>query len=74
MTSSSNKTRIQVDFSDRENERLLRLKEKLDAGSYKEVIKQALHLIEVIHDEQAKGNAIIIRKEDGQLIELKIII
>jgi hypothetical protein len=67
--------RVQMDLSERAFERLKSLKEKVDAASYTEVLKDALRLYEYILTKDMEGVKFFI-KEPGssEKTELKLFV
>ena len=59
------KNRVQLDFAPRAMERLNTLKEKTEASSYAEVVKNALRLYEALIEEGESGKQFLIRDADG---------
>ena len=67
-------TRVQLELPPQAMERLQRLKEKTEAASYAEVIRNALRLLEALVDEHEKGAEFTLRKPDGETIAYKIFV
>jgi len=65
--------RVQLDMAENAISRLDALKEKTEATSYAEVIKNALRLYEVIIAEKQAGNAFMARDASGQLKQIILI-
>lgn len=61
MNDSKKSTRVQLELPDRSMNRLMLLKEKTEASSYAEVIKNALRLYEDIIQQYDSGNDFIVR-------------
>ncbi len=62
-------TRVQFEMPKKSYERLVDLREKIEASSHAEVIRRALQLYEAIIEEAEKGAEISIRSEkDGEII------
>ncbi len=59
------KNRVQLDFAPRSMERLNALKEKTEASSYAEVVKNALRLYEALIEETEGGKQFLTRDADG---------
>lgn len=68
------KTRVQLDLPPRSMERLHDLKNKTEASSYAEVLKNALRLYEAIVDETLKGNEFLIRYQNDEQVPYKIFV
>jgi hypothetical protein len=59
-------TRVQLELPDTSMERLKALKDKTEATSYAEVIRNSLRLYEALIKEAESGNRLIIRSADGE--------
>ena len=55
-------------------ERLTRLKEKTEAASYAEVIRNALRLYEALVDEHEKGAEFSLTRSNGETVAYKIFV
>ena len=69
---SIGKTRVQFDLTPRAMNLLTELKEKTDAASYAEVVKNALKLYDGLISEAAKGSEFLIRDRDGQVTPFRM--
>ena len=58
-------TRVQLEMPPQAMERLQRLKERTEAASYAEVIRNALRLYEAMVGEAEKGHEFAIKSPDG---------
>lgn len=58
-------TRVQLELPEPSMERLKVLKDKTEAASYAEVIKNALRLYEALIGEAEAGNEVLIKSRDG---------
>ncbi len=67
-------TRVQLELPPQAMERLQRLKEKTEAASYAEVIRNALRILEALVDEHEKGAEFTLRRPDGEAIAYKIFV
>jgi Arc/MetJ-type ribon-helix-helix transcriptional regulator len=67
-------TRAQLELPPQAMERLQRLKEKTEAASYAEVIRNALRLLEALVDEHEKGAEFTLRRPDGEVIAYKMFV
>ena len=67
-------TRVQLEMPKQAMERLQRLKEKTEAASYAEVIRNALRLFEALVEEHAKGAEFALRRADGETVSYKIFV
>lgn len=68
------KTRVQLDLHPRAAERLNDLKEKTEAVSYVEVIKNALKLYDGIITEVENGNEFYIKDSSGNIVPFRMFI
>ena len=55
-------------------ERLQKLKDKTEAASYAEVIRNALRLFEALVEEHEKGAEFSLRRPDGEIVQYKIFV
>jgi hypothetical protein len=62
-------TRVQMELPLRSHERLLALKEKTEATTYAEVMKNALRLYEAVLQQHDAGRRMYMKGEDGALVE-----
>lgn len=67
-------TRVQLEMPPQAMERLQRLKERTEAASYAEVIRNALRLFEALVEEHAKGAEFALRRADGETVAYKIFV
>jgi len=67
-------TRVQLEMPPQAMERLQRLKEKSEAASYAEVIRNALRLFEALLDEHEKGSEFSLKRADGETVAYKIFV
>jgi hypothetical protein len=67
-------TRVQLEMPPQAMERLQRLKERMEAASYAEVIRNALRLLEALVDEHEKGSEFSVRRKDGETVAYKVFI
>ena len=66
------KTRVQLDFSPRAMALLSKLKEKTEAASYAEVIRNALKLYDGLITEADSGATFLVRSANGEVAPLKL--
>lgn len=59
------KTRVQLEMPQRSMERLRSLRDKTEAVSYAEVIRNALQLYEAAVVAKDEGGSVIVRRKDG---------
>lgn len=67
-------TRVQLELPPQAMERLQRLKEKTEAASYAEVIRNALRLFEALLDEHEKGGEFALKRPDGEVVAYKVFV
>jgi Arc/MetJ-type ribon-helix-helix transcriptional regulator len=67
-------TRVQLELPPQAMERLQRLKEKTEAASYAEVIRNALRLLEALVEEHEKGAEFALKRPDGETVAYKIFV
>jgi len=65
-------TRVQLEMPPQAMERLTRLKEKTEAASYAEVIRNALRVFEALAEEHDKGSEFSLKRSDGQTVAYRI--
>lgn len=62
-------TRVQFEMAKESFDRLVALKDKIEASSHAEVIRRALQLYEFVIEEEEKGGGVSIKTvEDGEII------
>jgi len=66
-------TRVQLELQNASFERLQELKDKTEASSYAEVIKNALRLYESLIAETENGNVLSVQSPDGDNSNYKLI-
>ena len=67
-------TRVQLEMPPQAMERLQRLKDRTEAASYAEVIRNALRLFEALFEEHEKGAEFSLKKADGESVSYKIFV
>jgi Arc/MetJ-type ribon-helix-helix transcriptional regulator len=67
-------TRVQLEMPPQAMERLQRLKEKSEAASYAEVIRNALRVFEALVDEHEKGAEFSLKRANGETVAYKIFV
>jgi len=67
-------TRVQLEMPPQAMERLQRLKEKTEAASYAEVIRNALRVLEALVDEHEKGSEFSLKRANGETLAYKIFV
>jgi Arc/MetJ-type ribon-helix-helix transcriptional regulator len=65
-------TRVQLELPPSSMARLKALREKTEAASYAEVLRNALRLYEAMIEEAEQGNDVIIRRKQGEPAEIKV--
>jgi Arc/MetJ-type ribon-helix-helix transcriptional regulator len=65
-------TRVQLELPPSSMARLKTLRDKTEAASYAEVLRNALRLYEAMIEEAEKGNDVIIRRKQGEPAEIKV--
>lgn len=65
-------TRVQLELPEKSYERLNLLKEKTEASSYAEVLKNALRLYESVINQYDAGKRLYVSDKDGALIEYEV--
>lgn len=58
-------TRVQLDMPPRSMDRLRALKEKTEAASYAEVLRNALRFYEFLVEEAEQGKVVVTEDKDG---------
>ena len=67
-------TRVQLELPPQAMDRLQRLKDRTEAASYAEVIRNALRLFEALVDEHEKGAEFSLKRPDGETVAYKIFV
>ena len=67
-------TRVQLEMPPQAMVRLQKMKERTEAASYAEVIRNALRLFEALVDEHEKGAEFSLKRADGSVVEYKIFV
>ncbi len=67
-------TRVQLELAEKSYERLSLLKEKTEATSYAEVMKNALRLYESIVAQHEAGKRLCLRSPDGHITEYEVFV
>ena len=65
-------TRVQLELPPQAMERLQRLKDRTEAASYAEIIRNALRLFEALVEEHEKGAEFSLKRADGETVAYKI--
>jgi hypothetical protein len=64
--------RVQMDLTDQSFERLKMLKERVDAASSSEVMKEALRLYDYLVDMDIRGARFFIEEQGRKQVEVKL--
>jgi hypothetical protein len=67
VNSNRGTTRVQLELPQKSMDRLRKLKDITEAGSYAEVLKNALRLYEAVISEVNQGNEIMIKDKSGEV-------
>jgi IS1 family transposase len=65
---------VQIDLGVRSYERLARLKDLTEAGSYSEVFSDALRLYEAVVNDVTQGSEILVREKDGTTVPYRLVL
>jgi Arc/MetJ-type ribon-helix-helix transcriptional regulator len=69
-----NTTRVQLEMPPQAMERLQRLKEKTEAASYAEVIRNALRVFEALVQEHEAGAEFSLKRSSGETVAYRIFV
>ncbi len=67
-------TRVQLEMPPQAMERLQKMKDRTEAASYAEVIRNALRLFEALMDEHEKGAEFQLKRGDGETVSYRIFV
>jgi|SRR5215472_7480668 len=67
-------TRVQLEMPPQAMERLQRLKERTEAASYAEVIRNALRLFEALISEHEKGAEFALKQPGGEFVAYRLFV
>jgi Arc/MetJ-type ribon-helix-helix transcriptional regulator len=67
-------TRVQLEMPPQAMERLQKLKDRTEAASYAEVIRNALRLFEALVEEHEKGAEFSLKRANGENVQYKIFV
>lgn len=67
-------TRVQLEMPPQAMERLQKMKDRTEAASYAEVIRNALRLFEALVDEHEKGAEFSLKRANGEIVQYKIFV
>jgi hypothetical protein len=71
-TKDKTSKRVQLELPEKSMDRLLSLKEKTEAASYAEVIKNALRLYENMINQHENGNRFFLKDSNGSITEYQV--
>lgn len=74
MESDRATTRVQLEMPPQAMVRLQKMKERTEAASYAEVIRNALRLYEALVEEHEKGAEFSLKRADGETVQYKIFV
>ncbi len=67
-------TRVQLEMPPQAMDRLQKLKDRTEAASYAEVIRNALRLFEALVEEHEKGAEFSLKRPSGEIVQYKIFV
>jgi Arc/MetJ-type ribon-helix-helix transcriptional regulator len=67
-------TRVQLELPPQAMERLQRLKDKTEAASYAEVIRNALRVFEALANEHEQGAEFLVKRKDGSMTTYQVFV
>jgi Arc/MetJ-type ribon-helix-helix transcriptional regulator len=67
-------TRVQLEMPPQAMDRLQKLKDRSEAASYAEVIRNALRLYEALVEEHEKGSELSLKRANGETVQYKIFV
>ena len=67
-------TRVQLEMPPQAMVRLQKMKDRTEAASYAEVIRNALRLFEALVEEHEKGAEFSLKRADGEVVQYKIFV
>lgn len=73
-TAERTTTRVQLELPPQAMERLQRLKERTEAASYAEVIRNALRLFEALISEHEKGAEFALKPPGGEFVAYRLFV
>lgn len=74
MEKKSKTTRVQLELAERSFDRLSALKQKTEAASYTEVVKNALRLYENLVEQYESGKRFYLKDAEGNTVEYEIFV
>ena len=73
-TSERVTTRVQLEMPPQAMVRLQKLKDRTEAASYAEVIRNALRLFEALVDEHEQGSEFMMKRADGEIVQYRVFV
>jgi hypothetical protein len=67
-------TRVQLEMPPQAMARLQKMKDRTEAASYAEVIRNALRVFEALVDEHEKGSEFSLKRANGETVAYKIFV
>jgi hypothetical protein len=67
-------TRVQLEMPPQAMVRLKKMKDRTEAASYAEVIRNALRLFEALVEEHEKGAEFSLKRPNGEIVQYKIFV
>ena len=67
-------TRVQLEMPPQAMARLQKMKDRTEAASYAEVIRNALRLYEALVDEHEKGSEFSLKRANGEIVQYNVFI
>jgi len=67
-------TRVQLEMPPQAMARLQKMKDRTEAASYAEVIRNALRVFEALVDEHEKGSDFFLKRANGEIVNYKIFV
>ena len=67
-------TRVQLEMPPQAMARLQKLKDRSEAASYAEVIRNALRLYEALVDEHEKGSQFSLKRPNGEIVQYNVFV
>lgn len=67
-------TRVQLEMPPQAMARLQKLKDRSEAASYAEVIRNALRLYEALVDEHEKGSEFSLKRPTGEIVQYNVFV
>lgn len=67
-------TRVQLEMPPQAMVRLQKMKDRTEAASYAEVIRNALRLFEALVDEHEKGSEFSLKRANGEVVQYRIFV